>query len=613
MGNAALYGDRVNHLAYITAGRNVPSSVNEDVNFPQFLSETGFDAGRYEDASDEAFRYAVNHHLLGMELGLAPMFRYVSHDGAPAVLAADLHAYESPLDRATQRRVVRLLPNSPHDAPAMSADDLHRHFSEVIEHQTPAEAMVPLVRTFLKTMNDFTEGLVVNCAQLELMARGLDTGKIEIAHKDRDLLHSKTLDVTTTDGGQAKASLWWLVGQLNDFIESTAPEERGVIASDYRYNKVERAIAAVINNRKAAGAVLKSAILLLAPVLLEGPHGRRVGAMLPDIVDSAFAGGNMALLDMLIRNGQPLVPGRFKPQYMEEVTTAENRNAWQLQVALPRQKGMPYRNITLAECLRALREVFVEETIERYGLGVATTLARLPMRVAVADPEGLLRTVGFPFIGVLNHRSYVDIGAAATALFTSLPRGKRRHKFVAKDELPPMTMGIGSFLMAHLLIERTKGKTDAEVERLKAWTWDAYGRVLDWGIKKIFWQGTRSLFDDWRDLKKRGDGILEKKFRSAGLFGMGVAQMKGVPILLMHLKNTGGALMYEQAPIADVLGVGPRFRDAMRNINTIVPGTEYMGHIVLSVLGKYDPSEVDHQVLIDEMVAAMNRAEGITP
>lgn len=535
------------------------------------------------------------------ELGLRRVFRYVSRKGAPLELVADPRCYEGHID-GRMRQVLRL-----------PARDIHRIYSSAVSRLSNAEATLPALATFFDCLNEGVEGIAVNGVQLILATGGLDTGTLHLAKKDRGLLSNTVLTVTTIDGRQESVAAPWLIKKYNDFIASTTSEERSVLRSDYTYKKWERIVAGILNNRAIIGPALKSAIAFLSPVLFEGLHGARVAATLPDMIDSLLADGNTVFLRMLIRNNQPLM---LHTQYLEDVTTPEHGNAWQRSLALPAGG-----EITYAECMRALRDFCADEMIERYPTASATALARIGIDFRVEDPEGILEGLPERYVAVFSHRSSLDICFASTALFMKLPRERRRHSMIGKSEAT-INAGVGAFMLANQPLERiSRDMPEERASWLRAWTGRAYEAILNVKGMIIFFQGTRSPNEDWKDLKERGDGIIEKKFQSAGMFVIDIARRTGVPIVFIHLENNGRVFADEKAHVADVFGLSKPVRLLLKRqlgnrydrLMMPAPGVAYMGDVAARVLRRYDPLTQAPEDIINDMIEAYNKAEGVGP
>lgn len=527
-------------------------------------------------------------------LNNAAAYRFMRHQDGRVRLIADTIDTAS-LNLSPRGSIPEISPLNAGAYEGPEADKLHQQFSAAIEEYEPSQMIIPAWRTFLATMEQYTMGLTVNAVQLNLMGKGLDAGKIRISRSDRELINGKTVELQSADGSEtAEASLWWIVQQLNLFASSTEPRRRGIIRSRHKYEGASKILALALSNRNYARSLIRSGLDAVPSIPFRGEHGQLVRKLLPEIGALALADGNTAYLRLLIRNSQPL---SLKTQYLENVTAPEYGNAWQNRVRT--HEGI---EVTYAEMLRAAGEALSSESNLRYRCGVSTTLARLGMRIEVVDPQRTLDSLPKNFIAVSNHQSYVDIGAIATAL-VNIP-----HSFVAHDGLPPITLGIGSHLIGgnHTIIERTSRTMDGiKIQWLKDWTRAEYARTLQKGLSLfIFPQGTRSRQADWRDLKKTGDGILEKKYRSSANLLVDIAIEHGIKILPMHVVNTGKVFMPEliKGEMGDVLGMQAGFRHLLNLAQMPVFGTKHMGNIQVRVAPLLDPAKEKPEVIIDKLV-----------
>lgn len=527
----------------------------------------------------------INNGMLNAVLDQAHMFRFIPQDDGTTQFVIDRRARES-LD----------LHEMNSDAyTGRVADTFHQQFSNIIAEQKPSEMLIPSIRSFLVCMEQHTRGIPVNAMQLALMAKGLDVGKIRIVPYDRTLINSTMATLKTVDGsGTTQASLWWLVNKLNDFTRRSTPEQRGVRQSNYKYSGTSKILAHMLSHRRRSQELIRSGLGMIPPYLFAGRHGQRVNRLLPEIGALAMERANTAYLRTLVRNNQPFW---LKTQYLDDVTLPEKGNDWQrVTTAYGGEK------VTHAEILRAARETFAAMANQRYRYGVATTLARLGIRVTVIDPYETLKRIHGAFIAPSNHEGYPDIGAEAIASI-NIP-----HSFVAHDGLPAITLGIGTFLVGanHTVIERTRYAMPIEEKlRIREWTAKEYGRVLDRGIPLfVFPQGTRSRQPDWRDLKKPGDRILEKKYRSSAEMLVEIALSRGVKIVPLHVVNTGKTFMPEliKGEMGDVLGSQLGLRYLLNMISMPVFGTKHMGRIEVHVAPLIDPAQQKPEDTIDMLI-----------
>lgn len=547
----AFYNERVTTLAHIIAGKGIPSQDSAGIDLAAFLASTGFKL-RYRDRNDTSFPRAVNNHLLRMELGYATLFNFPhgSYGKVPPMML-NFVSFDPGLGWFANRAVKNLVGN----APAVKAGDpvpyLTDLYSRILEEQDAAELILPLVHRALETIGKTAHGIPVNSMQLALMSKGMEVGAkdgtIQIRDEDGYLLR-RSVEVSLMDGKSSTlVHADFLLKELNSFIISTSPEQRGVEKGTATYRGKLKYLTAAIGHPTAARAILKVLLSIASPLLITSERRSQVSRSIYGIVDTFLREGNSAYLETLIRNHQPI---NREPQYMDDVTVPERANAWQNTLSTPGG-----HTITYAEARRALHQFFKHETNLRSRKGSIQLLAGLGIPLNVDDSEDVLgRLPSDPFYMFSSHESFLDI-LVLVALFKDVT-----HAFVTRANLTYQTAGIGVLLMGKfdpLITRMGDDMSSAERRRIYEHTMGDYERaVLDDGASLfMFPQGTRSRLGLWRDLREPGDGILEARYRRSATTTLGLAKKNGSQALAVHLEHTGNALMYGRELLGDILGL----------------------------------------------------------
>jgi|GEM_PF-6843278 len=547
----AFYPERVTTLAHLIAGKGFPSQDSAGIDVAAFLASTGFKL-RYRDRNDTSFPRAVNDHLFRMELGYATLFDFPhgSYGKVPPMML-NLVSFDPGLGWVANRAVKGLVGNAPakrNDDPVSYMRDL---YSRILEEQDAAEIILPMVHHALETIRKTAHGIPVNSMQLALMSKGMEVGEkdgtIRIRDEDHYLLR-RSVEVRSVDGKSStlvQAEL--LLKELNSFIRSTSPEERGVEKGTTTYRGKLKYLKAAMEHPFAARAILKVLLGIASPVLIKSERRSQVSRSIYNIVDTFLREGNSAYLETFIRNRQPI---NREPQYMDDVTAPERANAWQNTFTTPAG-----HTITYAEARRALHQFFKHETNLRSRKGSVQLLTVLGIPLNVDDPEGVLnRLPSDPFYMLSSHESFLDI-LVLVALFKDVT-----HAFVTRANLTYLTAGIGVLLMGKfdpLITRMSEDMSSDERRRIYEYTMKDYERaVVDDGASLfMFPQGTRSRTGLWRDSREPGDGVLEARYRRSATTTLGLAKKNASQALAVHLEHTGNALMYGRGLLGDILGL----------------------------------------------------------